>query len=95
MTTPLEQACPCRSALAERLRFVAAHPQEAHRRTAHSSPGRSATAPPRQRVHSRAFLRSGILKSIRELEARIDAAAPTPAPEHDDPTGCGGAGPAH
>jgi hypothetical protein len=45
-----------------------------------------ATARPAQRIHSRAFLRSGILKNIRELEARLAAAAP---PEHGDPTGCG------
>lgn len=40
-----------------------------------------ATARPSQRVHSRALLRKGILRGIRELEARIDAAAP---PEHGD-----------
>ncbi|MDI1435450.1 hypothetical protein [Polyangium sorediatum] len=35
-----------------------------------------ATAEPSKRVHARAFLRREILKGIRELEARIDAAAP-------------------
>ncbi|MDC0747358.1 hypothetical protein [Polyangium mundeleinium] len=38
-----------------------------------------ATAAPSKRVHARAFLRREILRGIRELEARIDAAAP-PAP---------------
>ncbi|MDC0746017.1 hypothetical protein [Polyangium mundeleinium] len=35
-----------------------------------------ATAEPSKRVHARAFLRREILKGIRELEARIDAATP-------------------
>ncbi len=35
-----------------------------------------ATSPADKRVHSRAYLRSGMLKGLRELEARIDAAAP-------------------
>jgi hypothetical protein len=43
-----------------------------------------ATARPSQRIHSRALLRKGILRGIRELEARIDAAAP---PEHGDLAG--------
>lgn len=42
-----------------------------------------ATAPPTKRVHSRAFLRGGMLRGLREIEARIDAA------EHGDPAGCG------
>lgn len=37
-----------------------------------------ATAAPSQRVHSRAYLRRDMLKRIREIEARIDAAAPAP-----------------
>ena len=36
-----------------------------------------ATAAPSQRVHARAYLRREMLKGIRELEARIDAAALT------------------
>ena len=36
-----------------------------------------ATSAPSKRVHSRAFLRREMLRGIRELEARIDAAAPT------------------
>jgi hypothetical protein len=36
-----------------------------------------ATSAPSKRVHSRAFLRREILRGIRELEARIAAAAPT------------------
>jgi hypothetical protein len=40
-----------------------------------------------EQVHSRAFLRRGMLRSLRELEARIEAAAP---PEHADPAGLGG-----
>jgi hypothetical protein len=36
-----------------------------------------ATAAPGQRVHARAYLRREMLKGIRELEARIDAVAPT------------------
>ncbi len=39
-----------------------------------------ATAEPSKRVHSRAFLRREILRGIRELETRIDAAAPAPSP---------------
>ena len=40
-----------------------------------------ATLPPGQRVHSRAFLRRRALKVLRELAARVDAAAPAgPAP---------------
>ncbi|MDI1483276.1 hypothetical protein [Polyangium sp. y55x31] len=39
-----------------------------------------ATAAPSQRVHARAFLRREILRGIRELEARIDAASPVHAP---------------
>lgn len=35
-----------------------------------------ATAPPSKRVHGRIFLRENMLKKIRELEARIEAAAP-------------------
>ena len=45
-----------------------------------------ATAHREQRVHSRALLRRGLMKSLRQIEARIDAAAP-PAPEHGDPAG--------
>jgi hypothetical protein len=45
-----------------------------------------ATLPPAKRVHSRASLRDGMLRGLRELEARIDAAAP----EHADPAGTGG-----
>jgi hypothetical protein len=41
-----------------------------------------ATVPPSKRVHSRAFLRSEMLKALRVLEARLDAAAPL---EHADP----------
>jgi hypothetical protein len=37
-----------------------------------------ATAAPSKRVHARAFLRRELLKGIRELEARIDAASPAP-----------------
>jgi hypothetical protein len=48
-----------------------------------------ATAAPAKRVHSRAYLRSSMLKGIRALEARIDVAAPEPS----DPAGSGGAGP--
>ena len=43
-----------------------------------------ATARPSQRIHDRAFLRRGMLKSLRELEARIDVADP---PEYGDPAG--------
>lgn len=39
-----------------------------------------ATAAPSQRVHARAFLRREILRGIRELEARIDAATPVSQP---------------
>jgi hypothetical protein len=46
-----------------------------------------ATARPSQRIHSRALLRRDILRGIRELEARLDAAAPQ---EHGDPAGAGG-----
>lgn len=46
-----------------------------------------ATARPAQRVHSRAFLRGGLLKGIRELEARLDAAAPPPSGEPGDSAG--------
>ena len=49
-----------------------------------------ATARPAERVHSRLFLRTHALKALRELEARLDAAAP----EHGDPSGCGGS-PSH
>ena len=35
-----------------------------------------ATAAPSKRVHARAFLRREMLRGIRELETRIDAAAP-------------------
>jgi hypothetical protein len=35
-----------------------------------------ATAAPSKRVHSRTFLRSGMLKGLRTLEARLGAAAP-------------------
>jgi hypothetical protein len=39
-----------------------------------------ATAPSDKRVHSRAFLRRDMLRALRELEARLDAAtAPPPA----------------
>jgi hypothetical protein len=41
-----------------------------------------ATAPADKRVHSRVHLRSSMLKGLRELEARVDAASP---PEHADP----------
>jgi hypothetical protein len=41
-----------------------------------------ATAPPGERVHSRPFLRRDILKKLREVEARLDAAIPSPT-EHD------------
>lgn len=34
-----------------------------------------ATAAPSKRVHARSFLRRAMLKGIRELETRIDAAA--------------------
>lgn len=37
-----------------------------------------ATATPDQRVHSRVFLRREILKALREIEARIDAATSKP-----------------
>jgi hypothetical protein len=50
-----------------------------------------ATARPSDRTDPRAFLRAGLLKSLRTLEARLAAAAP---PEHGDPAGCGGS-PAH
>jgi len=39
-----------------------------------------ATAAPSQRVHARAFLRRELLRGIRELEARIDAAASVTSP---------------
>jgi hypothetical protein len=42
-------------------------------------------------VYSREHLREKMLKALRVLEARIDAAAP---PEHGDPAGLGCAGPA-
>ncbi|MRG95590.1 hypothetical protein [Polyangium spumosum] len=35
-----------------------------------------ATAEPSKRVHARSFLRRELLRGIRELEARIDAASP-------------------
>ncbi len=38
-----------------------------------------ATVRPSKRVHSRAFLRSEMLKAVRVLEARLDAAAPPEA----------------
>jgi hypothetical protein len=38
-------------------------------------------------MYSREYLREEILKAIRVLEARIDAASP---PEQDDPAGLGG-----
>lgn len=46
-----------------------------------------AMLPASRRVHSRAFLRSGLLKSLRTFEARLAAAMP---PEHADPAGSGG-----
>jgi hypothetical protein len=39
-----------------------------------------ATARPALRVHSRAYLRRDMLRDLRELEARLDAAALPPAP---------------
>ncbi|MRG93883.1 hypothetical protein [Polyangium spumosum] len=39
-----------------------------------------ATAAPSQRVHARAYLRRELLRGIRELEARIDTAAPATSP---------------
>jgi hypothetical protein len=39
-----------------------------------------ATAAPSKRVHARSFLRREILRGIRELEARLDAAAPVTSP---------------
>lgn len=36
-----------------------------------------ATAEPSKRVHARSFLRREILRGIRELEARIEVAAPS------------------
>lgn len=41
-----------------------------------------ATAAPSIRVHSRAHLRKHLLRKLREVEARLDAAIPSP-PEHD------------
>ena len=46
-----------------------------------------ATRPATKRVHSRVFLREGMLKALRVVETRLDAA------EHGDPAGLGGAGP--
>lgn len=43
-----------------------------------------ATARPSQRQRARVALRRDMLRGIRELEARLDAAAP---PEHGDPAG--------
>ncbi|MDI3291023.1 hypothetical protein [Polyangium sp. 15x6] len=37
-----------------------------------------ATAEPSKRIHARSFLRRELLRGIRELEARINAAAPAP-----------------
>ena len=37
-----------------------------------------ATAVPTQRVHSRLYLRRGLLKSLRELEARLRDSVTTP-----------------
>ena len=37
-----------------------------------------ATAVPTQRVHSRLYLRRGLLKSLRELEARLRASVTSP-----------------
>ncbi len=42
------------------------------------------------RVHSRAFLRDGILRTLREIDVRLNVADD---PEHGDPAGSGGAGP--
>jgi hypothetical protein len=39
-----------------------------------------ATLPAGKRVYSRAYLRDGILKGLRALEARLDAAAPPSSP---------------
>ena len=38
-----------------------------------------ATIAPGQRVHSRVYLRKGIFKALRELEARLQAVEATPA----------------
>jgi hypothetical protein len=46
-----------------------------------------ATLPAAKRVHSRAYLRDGMLKALRVVETRLDVA------EHGDPAGLGGAGP--
>ena len=48
-----------------------------------------ATLPPSQRQRARIALRKDMLRALRAIEARIDAAAP----EHADPADCGGAGP--
>ena len=45
-----------------------------------------ATARPSDRKHTRTFLRAGILKSLRTIEARLAAAYPH---DHGDPAGCG------
>jgi hypothetical protein len=41
-----------------------------------------ATARPSQRVRCRVLLRREMLRALRELEARIDAAAPPSSPVH-------------
>ncbi len=46
-----------------------------------------ATARPAQRIHTRAFLRDGMLRALREVETRLDVA------DHGDPAGLGGVGP--
>jgi hypothetical protein len=48
------------------------------------APAEDATARPSLRIHSRALLRRDMMKNLRALEARIDAADP---PEHGDPAG--------
>lgn len=54
-----------------------------------------ATVRPAQRVHSRAILRGGSFRGIRELEARFDAPAHPPDTEPSTPAGRGGADPPH
>lgn len=39
-----------------------------------------ATVRPAQRVHGRLYLRQAMLRRLRELEARLEAAAPAPVP---------------
>ncbi len=48
------------------------------------------------RQHGRRYLRRRLTRLVRDIGVLLDAIAPRPdEPEHGDPSGNGGAGPAH